>query len=159
MPSLGLFFLLLVFLVQLRCDAFCFILYFVLLLSFRSLFFSKERQKGNGSRWEGVGEEQRGVEGGETLIRMYHMSKESIFEKRGNTLKKSSSSSPQSVRHCSDILRDSQEYEHNRPVGSTAEDALDSINYVYLCTCIGFCIISIVILTALKDESCICVIS
>lgn len=89
------------------------------------------------------------------------MSKASIFFlKKGETLwKESSSSSPQSVRHCSDILQDSQEREHSRPVGNTAEDALESISYVHLCTCICFCIISTVILTALKDESCICVIS
>lgn len=60
----------------------------VLLLSLRSLFFSSERQKGNGSRWEGGGVEQGGIEGGETLIRMYPMSKASIFKQRGNTLKK-----------------------------------------------------------------------
>lgn len=91
MPSLGLFsccwFSLSNFNVMLF--VFSYILFcYVLLLSLRSLFSSSERQKGNGSRWEGGGVEQGGVEGGETLSRMYHMSKESIFKKRGNTLKK-----------------------------------------------------------------------
>lgn len=49
-------------LVQLRCDGFCFILlYFImlcLLLSLRSLFWSNERQRRSGSGWEG-GEKRR----------------------------------------------------------------------------------------------------
>lgn len=54
----------------------CFILlYFVLLLSLRSLFFSNERQKGSGSGGNGGGEELGGAEGREALIRIYCMRK------------------------------------------------------------------------------------
>lgn len=67
--------------VQLQYDSFCFILlYFVLLLSLKSLVFTNERQKGSGSRggWEELG----GIERGETIIRIYYVVKESIFNKR-----------------------------------------------------------------------------
>jgi hypothetical protein len=39
--------------------------------------FCNERHKGEGSRWEGLG----GVEGGETIIRIYYMEK-TIFNKK-----------------------------------------------------------------------------
>lgn len=47
-------------------------------------FFSDDRQKGNRSRWEwrGCGEELGGVEGEESIIRINHMRKESLFNKR-----------------------------------------------------------------------------
>lgn len=42
------------------------------------------RKKGSGSGWEGSGEKLGGVEGGETVIGIYCMRKESIFNKRKN---------------------------------------------------------------------------
>lgn len=45
--------------------------------------FSKERQKGNGSRQEEDGEEQIRAEGRETIIKIYYVRKESIYKGRG----------------------------------------------------------------------------
>lgn len=53
-----------------------------LLSSFRSLLFSKERQNGSGSGWEGRGEEGGRAEGVKTVIRVYYVRKDSIFNNR-----------------------------------------------------------------------------
>ena len=57
---------------------FCFILFFlcVLLLSLRSLFISNERQKGSGLDGNGGREGLGGVEGEETVIRIYYVRKD-----------------------------------------------------------------------------------
>lgn len=55
---------------------------YILFCYFRSLLFPTERQKGGGygkeRRWEVVGE----IKGGETAIRIYYVTKESIFNER-----------------------------------------------------------------------------
>jgi hypothetical protein len=80
MPSLGIFslFLLLVYLVQFPCDHFivCVLSYYILfcyalLLYFKSLFLSSERQKGNGSGWERRYRQAGLAEGEEIVIRKY----------------------------------------------------------------------------------------
>lgn len=53
--------------------------YHILLLFLISVFFSNERQKGSGQRWEERG--GGGVER-ETVIKMYSVKKESIFNKK-----------------------------------------------------------------------------
>lgn len=83
MPVLGALFLLFVCLVQLQCDRFCFILYFIcyVWLSLLKSLFSSRDKKGvvpDGKR----GGEELGVWGEETVIRMCRMKKkESIFHK------------------------------------------------------------------------------
>lgn len=75
------FFFLLAFLVfQFWCDSFCFI-YYVLLLSLRSMFFSN-------NKWTKINMDERGgmndlesVDRGKTIIRMYYVLKESISNK------------------------------------------------------------------------------
>ena len=52
------------------------------LLSLRILFFSNERQKGSEPRLEGKWKELGGREGEETIAGMYHVRKESLFNKR-----------------------------------------------------------------------------
>lgn len=72
MPFLGVPFLLLICLEQLRCDGFCF--YFVMFCCYPLEACScLRRQKGSGSGWE---RRQRGVERGGTVSRI------SIFNKR-----------------------------------------------------------------------------
>ena len=61
----------------------CYILYYYYPLEACS--FLMRRKKGSGSGWEGSGEELGGVEGGETIIGIYCMKKESIFNKRQKT--------------------------------------------------------------------------
>ena len=61
------------------CDVFVssyYILFGHILLPLRSLFFSDERQEGNGSGWRGNGEELEGAERGETVIRICCMRKD-----------------------------------------------------------------------------------
>ena len=55
-------------------------------LSLRSLFFSNERQRGSGSGGEEGGKELGGVEEGETVIRIYYVREESIFNNKKTCL-------------------------------------------------------------------------
>jgi hypothetical protein len=56
-----------------------YILFFhVWFLSLRSLFFSNEKENG-----KGCGEDLAGVGRGETIIRIYYMRKESLYNKKG----------------------------------------------------------------------------
>jgi hypothetical protein len=77
-PSLGLF--LFFCLVQLRCDSFC----FILLLSLEASSFRDI--KGVESEGREGGEELGGIEGGKTVIRIYDVTKESVFNKRKNNI-------------------------------------------------------------------------
>lgn len=57
--------------------------YHVWLLSLRSLLFSNERQEEIDPEGRGDGEELGVMARGETVLRIYCMRKESIFNKRG----------------------------------------------------------------------------
>lgn len=60
----------------------------VWLLPLGNLFFSNETERGGGSEWEGRGGKTGGVEGGETVISIYFIIKESIFNKGENIIYK-----------------------------------------------------------------------
>lgn len=97
MGLLGPLFLLLGCLVPLQCDGFCFVLidFFVIfwLLSLRKLLFSDGRKKGNGPSGRGGKEKLGGVEGGDTVVRIYCIRKElfSLKEKKTTVNKRKSS--------------------------------------------------------------------
>lgn len=81
--SLGLF-LLFACLLQLQCNTLCFILLYILLLS---LFSLKRNGKGMDLDERGNAEELGEIEGGETKIRIYHVTREST-ESSSNRTKK-----------------------------------------------------------------------